>query len=68
MIRRLFLMTITSWVVTTMVASLALGLNEGTHRIINEKAAKQSQLNQVLKEQLGFLGGIEEQIGGASGV
>jgi hypothetical protein len=44
-------------------------LNEPTHEIINEQAARQSRpdqpgLDQVLKEQLEFPGGIEEPVGG----
>lgn len=45
-------------------ASPATALNELTHGIINEQAARQSQLDRVLKEHLGFRRGIEEAFNG----
>jgi hypothetical protein len=42
----------------------AFALNESTHEIINEQAARQSSLDQVLRSHLGFGQGIDEPVGG----
>ncbi|MFQ5989698.1 MAG: hypothetical protein ACE5K9_07270, partial [Candidatus Methylomirabilales bacterium] len=52
-----------------MDANSAMALNETTHAIINEQAARQSRpnkpgLNQILKNELGFPQGIEEPLRG----
>lgn len=45
-------------------ADVAVALNETTHAVINEQAARQSQLNPVLIGQLGFPQGIEQALAG----
>ncbi len=67
--RRFLHMAIVSCVFGLIGANSAIALNETTHAIINEQAARQSRpnkpgLDQVLKDQLGFPKGIEEVVHG----
>lgn len=50
-----------------MDVTVAVALNERTHEIVNEQAAKQSGLNQILNDQLGFPKGVEEPVRGREG-
>ena len=50
--------------VVSLISHFSHALNTQSHEIINEQAARRSQLDTTLKQQLGLVGGIEEPING----
>ncbi len=62
--KQVSVIAITSCIVMGMGGPWSYALNEPSHQIINEQATRRSQLDEVLKQQLGVRGGVEESIKG----
>ena len=59
--RRILSRAILWGLLASLVVSRAAALNEPTHKLVNEQAAGQSGLDQIIKDQLGFPQGIAER-------